>query len=408
MRSKHKPLSEFIEEINSRDSNVSIERLLGVSIQKKFIPSIANTIGTDMSTYKIINKNQFAYGPVTSRNSNRISIALLEEFDEAIVSQAYTVFQIKDSSLLMPQYLNMWFKRSEFDRFARFKSHGSAREIFNWEEMCNTLLPVPSLEKQKEFVKQYNVIQARLSLNENLIVKIEGIIQTIYRKWFLDYDFPGEDGKPYRSNGGAMVHNHEIEKDIPENWELKPLRDIISVIDNRGKTPPCSKKITPYPLIEIGAICDVGRVINFLKCEKYVDKDIFQNWFRSGHPKKKDILFSTVGSLAEMKIYWTNIGCIAQNIVSFRCKDDMGLFLYQTLVNSKNDLVSYEIGSVQASIKVSQIIEFKVLIPKPEVVARFEKLSESLTNYISVKSFENIKLIELKNLLLSKLTKSIN
>jgi len=107
MKSTYKPLGNFIQEVNNRDRSVSVDLLLGVSIQKKFIPSIANTIGTDMSTYKIVKRNQFAYGPVTSRNGDKISIALLEDYDEAIVSQAYLPFEVKDTNELLPEYLMM-------------------------------------------------------------------------------------------------------------------------------------------------------------------------------------------------------------------------------------------------------------------------------------------------------------
>jgi type I restriction enzyme S subunit len=143
-----------------------------------------------MSTYKIVKKNQFAYGPVTSRNGDKISIALLEDYNEAIVSQAYSPFEVKNTNELSPEYLMMWFRRPEFDRYARFMSHGSAREIFGWEEMCNTLLPIPSIIKQKEIVKEYNVIQDRIALNQQLIQKLEETAQTIYKQWFVDFEFP--------------------------------------------------------------------------------------------------------------------------------------------------------------------------------------------------------------------------
>jgi len=155
--------------------------LMGLSIQKKFIPSIANTIGTDMSTYRIIEKNQFAFGPVTSRNGNKITIALFNDYKKALISQAYIPFEIKNKNELDAEYLMMWFRRPEFDRYARFKSHGSAREIFDWEEMCNVTLPIPSITKQKEIVKEYNVIQNRIALNQQLILKLEETAQAIYK-----------------------------------------------------------------------------------------------------------------------------------------------------------------------------------------------------------------------------------
>ena len=179
MRSNYKALGPYIGEVDIRDTDGKVNLLLGVSIQKKFMRSIANTIGTDMSTYKIVKRNQFAYGPVTSRNGDKISIALLEDYDEAIVSQAYVPFEVSKPNELLPEYLMMWFRRPEFDRYARYMSHGSAREIFSWEEMCNTMLPIPSITKQREIVAEYNAIQDRIKLNEQLIAKLEECAQVI-------------------------------------------------------------------------------------------------------------------------------------------------------------------------------------------------------------------------------------
>jgi len=207
MQSSYKRLGDYIREVNIRNKDLNDYPLLGVSIQKVLMPSIANIIGTDMSTYKLIKKNQFAYGPVTSRNGGKISIALAEKYDAALLSQAYTVFEVVDENELHPEYLMMWFKRPEFDRYARFMSHGSAREIFSWSEMCDTLLPIPSPEKQLEIVREYNVIQSRIKLNNQLITKLEETAQAIYKQWFVDFEFPNENGLPYKSNGGEMVES---------------------------------------------------------------------------------------------------------------------------------------------------------------------------------------------------------
>ena len=117
---EYKRLGDYIREVNVRNRELKVTNLLGVSISKEFMPSIANTIGTDMSTYKIVEKGQFAYGPVTSRNGDKVSIALLDGYDDAIISQAYTVFEVVDQEQLWPEYLMMWFRRPEFDRYARF------------------------------------------------------------------------------------------------------------------------------------------------------------------------------------------------------------------------------------------------------------------------------------------------
>ena len=172
-------LGPYIREIDIRNVSGSQENLLGVSVSKEFIPSIANTIGTDWKKYKKIRKGQFCYIPDTSRRGDKIGIALLEDYDEALVSQAYTVFEI-DKRALIPEYLLLWFKREEFDRYARFMSHGSVREIFTWEKFCEIDLPIPSLEKQKEIVKQYydikTAIENKEAINNNLLEQAHQIV----------------------------------------------------------------------------------------------------------------------------------------------------------------------------------------------------------------------------------------
>lgn len=172
MKSNYKHLGQYIRQVDIRNKDLKINRLLGVSISKSFIESIANTVGTDFSNYKVVKKGQFAYGPVTSRNGDKISVAILRE-PECIISSSYSVFEICNEELL-PDYLMLWFKRPEFDRYARYMSHGSVREIFDWDEMCAVKLPVPSVEEQRRIVDAYNTIEERINLkkkiNDNLAV----------------------------------------------------------------------------------------------------------------------------------------------------------------------------------------------------------------------------------------------
>ena len=169
MTQQLKPYIRLVDVRNTKDERYE---LLGVSVEKCFIKSIANTVGTDWKSYKIIKKGQFCYIPDTSRRGDKMGIALLTDYDIALVSQAYAVFEIVDSTKLMPEYLNLWFKRPEFDRYARFHSHGSVREIFDWEEMGNIELPIPAIEEQKRIVESYNTIQKRIAtlrqINDNL------------------------------------------------------------------------------------------------------------------------------------------------------------------------------------------------------------------------------------------------
>ena len=184
MSTNYKKLGDYIQPVDVRNSDLKVSHLLGLSIEKCFIESIANTIGTDFRPYKIVKKGQFAYGPVTSRNGDKITIALLKEADICIISSSYSVFEITDKTKLLPEYLMLWFSRPEFDRYARYKSHGSVREIFDWDEMCRVELPVPDLKEQEKIVNTYNAITKRIQLkekiNENLektaILKLENML----------------------------------------------------------------------------------------------------------------------------------------------------------------------------------------------------------------------------------------
>jgi len=167
LNTEYKKLGSYIRAIDVRNKDLKINNLLGVSISKQFIKSIANTVGTDFSSYKVVKQGQFAYGPVTSRNGDKISVALLTE-KECIISSSYSVFEVIDKNKLLPEYLMLWFSRPEFDRYARFKSHGSVREIFDWDEMCNVELPVPKEEKQREIVKAYQTITDRIALKQKI------------------------------------------------------------------------------------------------------------------------------------------------------------------------------------------------------------------------------------------------
>jgi len=174
MKSNYRTLGQYIQPIDIRNSAGTEENLLGVTTQKYFMPSIANTVGTDFSKYKVVKKGQFTYVPDTSRRGDRIAIALLQDWAEGLVSNIYTVFEVVDTEKLIPEYLMLWFKRPEFDRYARFKSHGSVREVFDWDELCKVELPVPDIKIQKSIVNAYNTIEGRIKhlrqLNDNLEV----------------------------------------------------------------------------------------------------------------------------------------------------------------------------------------------------------------------------------------------
>ena len=185
MRTDYKVLGDYIQLVDQRNRDLSVTNLLGVSIEKRFIPSIANIVGTDLSNYKIVRTGQFAYGPVTSRNGEKISIAYLNS-EDCIISSSYTVFEVAKKDELDSEYLMLWFSRPEFDRYARYKSHGSVREIFDWYELCMVELPVPAIEEQRNIVKAYKAITDRIALKKQINDNLEATAQALYQEQFID------------------------------------------------------------------------------------------------------------------------------------------------------------------------------------------------------------------------------
>ena len=409
MNSNYKKLSHYIRPVNKRNTELKIETLLGVSIQKILMPSIANTVGTNMKTYKIIEKNQFAYGPVTSRNGDKISIALLQEFDEAIISQAYTVFEVVDTNKLHPEYLMMWFRRPEFDRYARFKSHGSARETFDWVELCEVELPIPAIEKQREIVKEYNTVTNRIKLNEQLNQKLEETAQALYKHWFVDFEFPNEEGKPYKSSSGEMVYNEELDKEIPVGWEISNLKNVCSKIAS-GATPKGGKQ--SYQTEGVSLIRSMNVHDNsFIEDDlAYLDANQASK-LSNVEIKEEDILINITGaSVARCCIVPLRIlpARVNQHVMIIRPLKHLALnnYLLYVLysVESKRDLKGVsEAGSTRQAITKSEIENFRILKPKESLLKNFDNKIYPIAKKRNELDMANKLFNQMKILLLSKM-----
>ncbi len=213
MKSNYKRIGDYIRLVDNRNIGLRVTTLLGLTINKEFIASVANTVGTNMANYKIIKKGQFACSLMQVRRDKKIPVALQKDYEEAIVSQAYPVFEIIDTKLILPEYLMMWMCRSEFDREACFYAVGGVRGSLEWEDFCNMQLPVPDIEKQKAIVKEYNTIVNRIKLNEQLNKKLEETAQAIYKQWFVDFEFPYSPPLEGCPTGGVVPL---------EGWQAKP------------------------------------------------------------------------------------------------------------------------------------------------------------------------------------------
>ena len=224
MKEGYRLLGDFIRQVDVRNTDGKEENLLGVSVQKMFIPSIANTVGTDFTKYKVVKRGQFTYIPDTSRRGDKIGIALLTDYDEGLVSNIYTVFEVKDENELLPEYLMLWFSRPEFDRYARFKSHGSVREIMDWDEMCKVELPVPSIDKQRSIVKAYQTITERIELKRRINDNLAAVGTASIQK---------------NVGRGALINLTEAEMDrltLPDDFEIQTVSEFCGETKS-GSTP---------------------------------------------------------------------------------------------------------------------------------------------------------------------------
>jgi type I restriction enzyme S subunit len=408
MRSNYKQVGQYISEVNIKNTNLEVDLLLGVSITKKFIPSIANTIGTDMSKYKIVRKNQFGYGPITSRNGDKISVALLTE-EQCIISTSYRVFEIKDHEELDPEYLMMWFRRPEFDRYARFMSHGSTRESFDWDEMCETELPVPYIENQREIVKEYNTIVNRIKLNKQLNQKLEETAQALYKHWFVDFEFPNEDGQPYKSSGGQMVYSEELDCEVPTGWSANQINSFSEISS--------SKRIFQSEYVSSGIPFYRGKEISIKKSGKPITDLLYISESRYlelkskyGKPAEGDILLTAVGTIGSS--YWVEeeeFYFKDGNVIWFKNfkNDCYPTYLYALMQSSvfKEIIEEITIGSTQSAITIAALGEKNIVSPPNELLKKFEAIYKKLHATLSSKNRSNLALHELREISLAKMSK---
>ena len=351
MKSNYKSIGNYIQETDVRNFALHEYPLMGLSVSKKFIPSIANIVGTDMKSYKVVQKNQFTYTADTSRRGDKIAISLSQDFDNILVSQIYTTFEIIDENKLNPEYLMMWFRRPEFDRYARFKSHGSAREIFDWEELCETLIPVPSISTQRAIVAEYNALQNRINNNQKIIQKFEETAQAVYKEWF--------------------VENRN------EGWEVGTLSDLI--IFKNGKSKP--NRSGNFPVYGGNGILD------------FVNEYNEENVISIGR------VGAYCGSLhRELGKCW-----ISDNAISAKSKINCNMYSYYVLAELK--LNERSEGTGQPLITQGLLNMIEILIPRKDKILEFEKLVSNIYKNQNLFEKEIKKINELKTLLLSKLAK---
>ena len=389
MKEGYRLLGDFIRQVDVRNTDGKEENLLGVSVQKMFIPSIANTVGTDFTKYKVVKRGQFTYIPDTSRRGDKIGIALLTDYDEGLVSNIYTVFEVKDENELLPEYLMLWFSRPEFDRYARFKSHGSVREIMDWDEMCKVELPVPSIDKQRSIVKAYQTITERIELkrriNDNLVAAGTASIQKNVGR-------------------GALINLTEAEMDkltLPDDFEIQTVSEFCGETKS-GSTP--SRANNEY--WENGTIPWVksGEVHNniTLLTEEYITPLGLSESSTKLLPKDT-VLMAMYGVTAGEVGYLAIEATTNQAICGMICNSKAdAAYLYFSLIQSQAAISRLSNGGAQDNLSKNFVDNIKIVVPPSDFI---EKLNlAAIVEQMTLNTKEIALLEELQSAALAQLS----
>ncbi len=384
----HKAIDELVIKVDERNSDSKISELIGVSIDKCFIKSVANTNGTDLSKYKIIRKNDFAVSLMQVSRDEKIPVARLEEYDKAIMSPAYPIFRVKDEKIILPEYLEMWFKRPEFDREASFIAVGGVRGSMSWNDFIKMRLPVPPIEKQRNIVKAYKTIIDRIELKKKINDNLEAIAQAIFQEKFAPYYDADE---------------------LPKGYSTVSLDSLCTVKGGKRLPADCELLDTPteHPYIRVRDVGS-GRYVCLTDQFQYIDEETHSAISRYT-VGTDDIVISIVGTIGLLgKIHSSlNNANLTENCVKLADIHTVTSdYLYYTLCYKKQikEIELLTVGAVQAKLPMYNIQSMKILVPPKETISDFQKRINTFNKQIEANTMEIQKLYELQVTLLSKLS----
>lgn len=361
-----KRLGDYIRPVDVRNRDLKVNLSQGICNQKYF--QNPKQVAENPETHKIVRTGQFAYNRATTRNGEKISIALREGLD-CTVSSAYQVFEVIDENALNPEYLMMWFRRPEFDRLAIYFSHGSAHEFFEWESMCDVQVPIPAIEKQREIVAEYNTLATRIETNKKLIATLEQTAQTLYRHTFVDNIDPNN---------------------LPDGWRMGTLGNDVECFDYKRK--PLSEEERreirgEYPYY--GAISVVDYINSFLFDGDYIlfSEDGANIIDEFGHPALQYVWG---------KFWVNNHAHVLQGNESISTE-----YLYIALKNvDAHELVT---GAAQPKINQQNMNSIRIVVPDKQTMDNFSNRTKKLFEMYKLKTTENQTLTQMQTLLLSKM-----
>lgn len=383
MKSSYKPISELVERIDIRNSDGNAAILMGLSIDKCFIRSVANTVGTDLTKYKVICKNQFAVSLMQVSRDSKIPVACFRECDRAIMSPAYSIFQVADESVVLPDYLDMWFKRPEFDREAAFIAVGGVRGSMPWEEFARIKICVPSIERQKEIVDAYTAVNERIHIKQQLNDNLVSTLQIIYKKMFLESQ---------------------------NTYITKPLADLCSKIGS-GATPKGGK--AAYFDKGISLIRSMNVFDYFFSYPELAHiSQIQANALANVEIQQADVLFNITGvSVTRCCVVPDDVlpARVNQHVMIIRPYKgkNMSYYIMCTLCTSENKAKLLGIGqsgSTREAINKQELERFEIPVPSDEELERFGEIATKIYALIFSNTNEIRMLCDMKDTLLTKLS----
>lgn len=383
MKSDYKAIGELVERVDERNRDASITTLIGVSIDKKFIPSVANVIGTDLTNYKVIRKFDFAVSLMQVSRDEKIPVACQKEYEAAIMSPAYPIFRVKDTEIILPEYMEMWFMRSEFDREASFVAVGGVRGSMPWEEFAKLKLPVPTIEEQRKIVDRYNAITDRIALKKQINDNLVATVTAIYRRMFIE--------------GGRI-------------YPTAPLKQLCSKIGS-GATPKGGK--TAYQesgvsLVRSTNVFDYAFSYDDLAHISDEQADQLSNVV----VEENDVLFNITGvSVTRCCIVPADVlpARVNQHVMILRPKTAMPMSYYimTTLCSAENKAKLMGIaqsGSTREAINKQEMESFSIPVPPTKEVQNFEIKARGLYESVIRNTEEIMRLNVMQQLLLSQLS----
>lgn len=373
MKSNYEPLGKHIQLVDYRNSEEVISTVLGISIDKEFMPSVANVIGTDLSRYKLISKGLFACNPMHVGRDERLPIALYEKDSPAIVSPAYFMFEIIDRDVLNEEYLMMWFRRPEFDRECWFMTDGSVRGGITWDDLCRIKLPVPSYARQCEIVESYRAITDRIALKRAENDNLEATIQVAFDKAFHDA-------------GVSLPETIIKQNKVPQGWTDATVGDFASV-----QTGPFGSQLHNEDYVESGTpIITVehmdGKYIAHRNLPLVSQNDVDR--LRKYDLHTGDIVFSRVGSVdrAVMVSQHEDGWLFSGRCLRVRPYDPNtgSYFLWWFNQPVIRQLVTASaVGATMPSINTSILNSIRIVFPQKDIVTQFCKMADGLIEIIA-------------------------